>query len=194
MEEFTKRQEEIITKAINIIDDKGIQGLTIKNLSKEIGVTEGAIYRHFENKQKILISILSRFAENMEELQRDVLNSENTTEGKISFTLHQLRGMFEKNPAIVSVIFAEEIFKNDKQLAKKITEIIHFNHDFFRQIISEGQKQREIRHDLDEGMIVNHVIGSFRLLVKIWKLEEFKVSLKNGVDDLLKYLKATIWA
>ena len=46
---YTERQQEIINKSIEIIATKGIQGLTIKNLSKEIGVSEPAIYRHFEN-------------------------------------------------------------------------------------------------------------------------------------------------
>lgn len=49
MTDFTPRQTEIIDKAIQLIDQKGIQGLTIKNLARETGVTEGAIYRHFDN-------------------------------------------------------------------------------------------------------------------------------------------------
>jgi len=51
---LTDRQIEIINKSIDIIATKGIQGLTIKNLSKEIGISEPAIYRHFESKTDIL--------------------------------------------------------------------------------------------------------------------------------------------
>lgn len=193
MQEFTKRQEEIISNAITIIDDKGIQGLTIKNLSKEIGVTEGAIYRHFNNKQQILVSVLSRFEHNIKELEKRVMSQEESTPEKIASILHYLRNMFEKNPAIVSVIFAEEIFKNDKHLEAKITDIIHFNHNFFSRIIREGKERGEVREELDESMIVNHIIGSFRLMVKMWKLGGFSVSLKQGVDDLLSYLKTTIF-
>mgnify|MGYP001298857677 CR=1 FL=1 len=63
---MTNRQSEILQEAIKLIAEKGIQGLTIKNLASAIGVTEPAIYRHFENKQKILIGILSLFSENKE--------------------------------------------------------------------------------------------------------------------------------
>ncbi|MGC9375649.1 MAG: TetR/AcrR family transcriptional regulator, partial [Bacteroidales bacterium] len=42
---FSERQKEILTTAVEIIAAKGIQGLTIKNLSKEIGISEAAIYR-----------------------------------------------------------------------------------------------------------------------------------------------------
>ena len=57
----TERQKEIIKASLELITNKGIQGLTIKNLSKKIGVTEPAIYRHFESKTQILISMLEFF-------------------------------------------------------------------------------------------------------------------------------------
>ena len=53
----TERQQEIINVALKLINEKGIQGLTMKNLSKEIGISEPAIYRHFENKIEILLAI-----------------------------------------------------------------------------------------------------------------------------------------
>ena len=40
--------------ALGLIAEKGIQGLTIKNLSKKIGISEPAIYRHFDSKSSIL--------------------------------------------------------------------------------------------------------------------------------------------
>ena len=54
---LTERQEEIIETALELIDSDGIQGLTIKNLSKNIGISEPAIYRHFDSKIHILNTI-----------------------------------------------------------------------------------------------------------------------------------------
>ena len=58
---FTKRQTEIINVSIDIIAERGIQNLTIKNISKSIGISEPAIYRHFDTKMDILLAILSYF-------------------------------------------------------------------------------------------------------------------------------------
>ena len=119
MTELTQRQEQIIDKAIRLIDQKGIQGLTIKNLAKETGVTEGAIYRHFENKKQILCAILDMFREKLKAFQASARSADSTTYEKIQETLNNLRKLFEANPAIVSVIFAEEIFQNDSELSEK---------------------------------------------------------------------------
>ena len=55
---LTEKQLLIIDASIELIAEKSIQGFTIKNLSQKIGVTDGAIYRHFESKTEILQNIL----------------------------------------------------------------------------------------------------------------------------------------
>lgn len=193
MTELTQRQEEIINKAIKIIDQRGIQGLTIKNLAKEIGVTEGAIYRHFENKRQILTSILTLFQDKMEEFQRSAQLTGKTTFWKISATLSHFRKLFEANPAIVSVIFAEEIFQNDNELSEKVAGLIKENQEFMLSLIKEGKANGELRAELNEQMMVSSILGTFRLIIKMWKMEGFSVSLENNMEKLLDYLKATIF-
>jgi AcrR family transcriptional regulator len=193
MAELTQRQEEIIDKAIKLIDQKGIQGLTIKNLAKETGVTEGAIYRHFENKKQILCSILDMFREKMKAFQASARSADKTAYDKIQVTLNNLVEFFEANPAIVSVIFAEEIFQNDHELSERIAELIKENQEFMLTLIQEGKANGELRRDLDDQMMVSSILGTFRLIVKMWKMEEFSMSLEGSLKDFLDYLKATIF-
>ena len=193
MADLTQRQEEIVEKAIRIIDQKGIQGLTIKNLSKDIGVTEGAIYRHFENKREILTSILLHFQYKMNEFQKSSQLTGKSTFWKINATLNHFRKLFESNPAIVSVIFAEEIFQNDHELSSKVAELIKENQEFILSLIREGKSNGELRSDLDDQMMVSSILGPFRLIVKMWKMEDFPVSLENSLENLMDYLKSTIF-
>lgn len=193
MAEHTQRQEEIVNKAVTLIDQRGIQRLTIKNLAKETGITEGAIYRHFENKREILISILSLFRAKIKEFHESNKLSGKSTFWKISATLTHFRELFESNPAIVSVIFAEEIFQNDNELSGKVAELIQENQDFMLSLIKEGKANGELRSELNDEMIVSNILGTFRLIVKMWKMEGFSVSLQNSLEELLDYVKNTIF-
>ena len=76
-------QTEIIDKSISIIGTKGIQGLTIKNLSKEIGISEPGIYRHFESKTASLLALLSTFEGLADMLSLMMQNSKDTAIEKI---------------------------------------------------------------------------------------------------------------
>ncbi|MFW6247831.1 MAG: TetR family transcriptional regulator [bacterium] len=54
MRELTDRQHQIVDHAIEMIGEGGLSGLTMRRLSERLGVTEPALYRHFENKTAML--------------------------------------------------------------------------------------------------------------------------------------------
>ena len=56
--ENTARQQEIINAAIGIISKQGYQELTTKHLAESVGVSEAALYRHFDSKTDLVHSIL----------------------------------------------------------------------------------------------------------------------------------------
>lgn len=45
----------IISKALPMIDTLGLEMFTFRKLAQEIGTTESAVYRYFENKHKLLL-------------------------------------------------------------------------------------------------------------------------------------------
>ena len=189
---MTKRQAEIIDESIKLIADKGIQGLTIKNLSKAIGVSEPAIYRHFENKQGILLGILSIFKDNKEKLFQIIQSSDTNP-------LMQLKSLFEtrfkyftKNPAIASVIFSEELFRNDLLLSNKVFEIMEENQKMILQIIKAGQKSSVIKHDLTANQLAFIITGALRLIVTKWRLSNFSFNLEKEGKSLWKSIELLI--
>jgi AcrR family transcriptional regulator len=192
---MTNRQNEIIKESITLIAEKGIQGLTIKNLAKAINVTEPALYRHFENKTAILLAILDSF-KNLIPNNKDLLLLENTTSiEKIYFIFNKYFEKFSANPEFVSVIFSDEIFKNDKKLSKKIAHLMNRNEDIFCNIIKSGQENNEIRNDIDSKHIAIIIMGSLRLLVKKWELSSYRFNLKiegNNFFNSIKLMISTI--
>jgi len=45
----------IIRESLMLISELGMEGFTFRKLSEKVGSTEGAIYRYFENKHKLLV-------------------------------------------------------------------------------------------------------------------------------------------
>ncbi len=189
---MTKRQEEITKEAIKLISEKGIQGLTIKNLSKRIGISEPAIYRHFEGKTDILLKLLENFKIIVLKTINDVNKFDGSSWEKIYTLFSKFYMIFSDNPALVSVIFAEEIFKNNTMLTAKIIEILNLNENTLLKYISEGQKLDELRSDINKKSISLIIIGSMRMLVKKWEISKFDFDLKTEGEKLLQELKKMI--
>jgi len=187
---FTPRQREIIDASIELIAKRGIQQLTIKNLSGKIGTTEGAIYRHFDSKTDILLGILSTFEANKNALLLQLQSSESADAmGKLREIFETLFARFSSAPAMAAVIFSEEIFQNDKRLSEKVYSIMKDSQEILRGIIEAGQKNGQLRTDIPDGQLAIIIIGALRLTVTRWRLSEFRFDLKSEGKRLWKSIE-----
>lgn len=192
MQELSSRQLQIIDASIHIIAKGGIQDLTMKNLSRALGISEPAIYRHFENKQKILITMLESF-----KYQNKLINTSNIMEGVtgLQYIQNIITGVFQKfikNPAISAVIFSEEIFQNESELAEMMQDIMNTNIGFIKKLIQAGQADKSIRSDLGSEELSIIVMGSVRHLVTIWRLSGYSFDLLESGKKLLKSLEVML--
>lgn len=188
----TERQQEIISTALNLINEKGIQGLTIKNLSKKLGITEPAIYRHFENKIQILIALLDLLKKNTSVIFEAELNSDEPALRKIERLFEKHFKSFAEMPSLASVVFSEEIFRNEEKLISKISEVIDYNSQTLLAILKEGQQKNEIRSDIEVEHLVIFIMGALRLFVKKWQLTKFTFDLQKEGNKLIQSVKLII--
>ena len=59
----TPRQEELLELALQLAREVGLAGLTVSKLAERAGFTEAALYRHFHNKQALLLAMVERLSE-----------------------------------------------------------------------------------------------------------------------------------
>jgi len=193
MKQYTIRQREIINAAIELISEKSIQELTIKNLSKKLSLTEGAIYRHFHSKFDILLSILLIFQNETKEILKNVCATNRPAMQQIEdIFFHHFRYFAEK-PAVASVIFSESIFQNDNRLSKEVFKLLKMHEQTLDCIIENGQKNNEFRNSILKTVLVRIIIGSIRYTVTKWRLSHFEFDLieegtilLNSIKELLK--------
>ena len=186
---MTERQAEIIEKSINLIATKGIQGLTIKNLSGKIGISEAAIYRHFKSKTDILLAILENFEDTSAFMHNSLDKIDEDTFKKISLIFTNIIEIFSKEPSHISVIFSEEIFKNEAVLKSKIAQIMYQKEKIIEQLLEEGQRKGEVRRDIDNKILALIVMGTFRFMVKQMDLYDKHEGLQEENQKLINGLK-----
>lgn len=187
---FTKKQQEIIEVSIQLIADLGIQGFTIKNLSKRVGVTEGAIYRHFISKTEILHSILKAFQKESALTLESACSSQGSAMEEITKIFTHHFNYFDKKPAVAAVIFSESIFQNDSLLSKEVFKLLKMHEDAFLCIISRGQLNGEIRNGaISKVQLVRIVIGSMRYTVTKWRLSNYEFNIIDEGKILLENIK-----
>ncbi|NOZ09077.1 MAG: TetR/AcrR family transcriptional regulator [FCB group bacterium] len=189
--DYTDRQKQIIQASVQLIAQKGIQGLTIKNISRAIGISEPAIYRHFENKNDIILGIISLLKDSTSD-NTAAESEKNSTFDAINAMFHGLTDRFVKNPSLTAIIFSEEIFNNNSLLATPVRKMVKRNQDKLIAIIEKGRAMGEIRSDISARQLSNMIIGSFRFLVSKWHLTKFEFDLTGEAEELLNSLEIVL--
>jgi hypothetical protein len=184
--EFTARQKEIINASLEIIAESGIQSLTIKNISKKIGLVESAIYRHYESKTQILIAVLDSISE---QPKSNEIKETDSVFGILEKKLgHHFRTFNEKS-VLVSVVFAEDLFQNEPTLVEKTRLKVEKSISDLSALIQKGQQSGEIRSDINPETVSVMINGSVRMLVKQWKMAEYSFDLIQRGKDLISSFK-----
>ncbi len=175
--ELTERQKQIVDISVRLIAEQGIQNLTIKNIAKEAGFSEPALYRHFNSKFDIIMAMLDSFQNIsdfvLSETEKEELNSLKKIE-KFLFDRYQ---RFAANPNAAKVMFAEGLFMDDPRFSRKMLDIMHQHAVTIQNIIRDGQHNGELRSDIPAREMFRIIFGSLRLLVNQWCLADCNFDL-----------------
>jgi AcrR family transcriptional regulator len=192
-EEITNRQKEIIHAALEIISEKGIQALTIKNLSRKVGFAESAVYRHYRRKAEIVAAILDRFMQKTDYFFDHEMDRRMNAIGKIENLFENHFRTFEESPALVAAIFSEEIFRNEAGLSRMVKKIMDKNISKMSSLIEAGQAEVTIRNDIEPEQLAIILLGALRIFVKMWHLDGRRYALAaegasfiNSIINLIK--------
>ncbi len=78
---IVKTRDLILEEALKLFSEKGIKETTIRDIAKAVGITEGAIYRHFESKDQIVHELFEKYSSYLyEKLENILKRSQNEEE------------------------------------------------------------------------------------------------------------------
>lgn len=175
--ELTDRQVEIVEASCSLISQKGLKGLTIKNLSESIGLTEAALYRHFKNKNDIIKTMLSYVILSMNDRLGKILTSDKSEKEKIEQIFESQFNFFQTKPEFAAVIFSEGLFQSHSELRKTVLALMSSKKNILYDAVKKAQEQRVIRDDISGEQIVFMMMGGIRLTILKWILSDYKTNL-----------------
>ncbi len=184
--ELTERQMEIVNAAIRIMASKGYEKLTTKNIAAEIGVTEAALYRHFTSKRDLVVKVLCYFEHLSCAVIEEIRKSKLSPLAKIRRFVMNRYELFTSNPDLAKVMFSEELFKNDPGFMDQYRSIMHIHRQEVESYIVQAQAEGSIDTDLNSTQLFRIIIGSMRLIVSQWNMNQSGFDLVKEGEALIQ--------
>ncbi len=181
------RREEILDEAMALLVEEGLSRLTMKRVAERVGFSEPAMYRHFKDKEDLMLAMIERVRGRFFRIadQADLSAPPRTyleqTFCRILAYLEEVRG--------VTILFLSDSTYNRKEPLRQALL------DWFRGMSSrfteylEGAKARgQVPPDLDPAAAALTWLGAVQALTIRYILEEGRVSITGSCDEVLEIL------
>lgn len=180
----SKRQEEIITKASKLLSKKGSEGLTIKNLAKEMKFSEAALYRHFGSKEKIVVAMLENLIFQLDEVLLQI-DKEMPPSHRFNSYFNGLFEFFSQNKHLTTVAFSDGMYEKTADTKEALTGISHILQKHLIPVVMDGKLSGDFPMSLNADRIVHILIGTFRLQMQKWAETDYQFDVVRTGNDIM---------
>jgi AcrR family transcriptional regulator len=148
--------------------------------------TESAIYRHFESKEAIIITMLNYLAVTMDERLSNATKETDLPIKKIEVLFQNQIAFFKENPHFLISVFSDGLLEESEKINKCIHGIMQVKSKHIIGIIKAGQDQKVITSKVATEELTHIIMGGFRLLMYKWRLAHFKFDITLKGEHYIK--------
>jgi AcrR family transcriptional regulator len=131
---------ELMDAAMRLAAKGGVQAATIRAIAHEVGVTEGAIYRHFRTKEELYLAVYARAIEEMVRRKQELVESARPLREKLQEWVRITYESFDRETeSFTFVLLTPHAF------AESDPEITRVQGRLFKQVISQAGAAGEMR-------------------------------------------------
>ena len=186
------RKKQIMEATRKLIVRSGSEHVSVRNMAKEVGISQAAIYRHFKSKMEILSFLADSVADG---LLHDIDMSGNvgfTSLDIIDEILRQHLSKIKQKRGLSFLVLAEIISFGDKSLNKKIADNVQIYVDRLRLMLADGVRAGLVRQNLNLEAAAVLLFGMIQGLVNIWALSSYKFDLVEKYSELWEVYRESI--
>jgi len=186
------RREQIADAAGKIIVRHGCENLTIKRLASEIGVTEGAIYRHFKSKKDILLLLIEHVEGNLVgDLDKGRVSESSPLEAFDDIVARHVASI-RKRKGVSFQVIAEIISLGDRELNSRMYAGLQKYRARVRELLAVGVASGEIKAELDLDAAATLFFGMMQGMANLWALDSHGPDLDKNYIRVWNIFRSAI--
>jgi AcrR family transcriptional regulator len=140
-------KERILEASLRLFSEKGIRETTIKDIAKEVGITEGAIYRHFATKEDIVKELFKSYSEKFYNKLTQAVRSKGSYTDRFLKTVEAFLSFCFENPSAFKYLNLFHYLR-----ARNVKEFSPLPKDAVVELLEEGIKEGFIKVRLEYAL------------------------------------------
>jgi AcrR family transcriptional regulator len=166
------RREQIAQAALSVVANQGLKALSMGAVARRVGLVPSAIYRHFENKDQVLDAAIEQIGRRLTGNVQATLRATHDPLERLHRLLLLHIQQIRENRAIPRIVFSEDVYGGHRERRSNILKIVRRYLASVSEIVRQGQKQKQIRRDLDPENAALLFLGLFQPAGILWHITD----------------------
>ena len=188
MEQLKPRQLDIMQNLAKMLGEKGPVKITTSLLSKECGITEAAIYRHFPSKRKIYSGLVDFCEQNIFDLISNINSSDGHELEKTKKILILLVTFSEKNPGLARLLTREAFSVDETSLDERIGQMMSKIELLIKQNLQKYEQETKKKLGLPTASAANLLLACSEGIIQQFVRSGFQDSPSKRINDQFEFL------
>ncbi|MGD9057699.1 MAG: TetR/AcrR family transcriptional regulator [Desulfobacterales bacterium] len=179
----------IINSAKKLFSEQGYQKTTIVDISRRAGLSEAALYEYFQGKEDLLLTIPDLWvSELLKDLDEQLFGIQGAVNQLRKYLWWYLRRV-EQAPLDAKIVYLF-LKTNANFLNTEVYANVKKFYSYLIDIFEEGQKNGEMRPDLDPRSARDIFVGTMDHIITRWLLKDRSYSLFDNLEHTFDLLVA----
>ena len=188
MEQLKPRQLDIMQNLAKMLGEKGPVKITTSLLSKECGITEAAIYRHFPSKRKIYSGLVDFCEQNIFDLITNINSSDGDELEKTKRILILLITFSEKNPGLARLLTREAFSVDETSLDERIGQMMSKIELLIKQNLQKYEQETKKKLALPTASAANLLLACSEGIIQQFVRSGFQDTPSKRINDQFEFL------
>jgi AcrR family transcriptional regulator len=186
------RQRQIVEAARRIIATKGMEALTIREIAKEVGMSDGNIYSHFKSKKDLILLLIDDIERTLFEALEQAVSGKGSPLDKLENVLKSHLSYVEQRRGVSLIVISETLHFGDEELRKRMFEVVKSYIARIAEILTQGVDLRQVKKNIDIPTAALNFFALVHTTATIWALSNFGFSLARRHKPLWESYRASI--
>lgn len=176
------RREQIAQAALALIASKGVNGLNMAGLARQVGLGTSSLYRHFQSKDQVLDAVVVLLRERLHgNVQTAVQEATAPIEQLRRLLAMHIRLILEYQ-AIPRLFFSGDLYAGHPERKAKLYTVVKSYLEEVAGIIRRGQQEGSVRPDLDADAVSVVFLGLIQPTAILWHLSDGEFNVGKQVE------------
>jgi AcrR family transcriptional regulator len=151
-------RESIVNVCIRMFAERGFVSTSLDEIGRAAGITKGAIYWHFENKDALFTAILTRIREIWDEEMLQPLAVDGSPRRKLQQLFDHYEELFKEDP-FVCLFLHRVLMDADDRFAPQVDKVFEETAGVIARVIAEGAGRGEFRPDVEADALARLIVA-----------------------------------